>query len=223
MNVYAQDPEEKPSIEKLQGVWKFQFTRKGESKTFEAYRIIKQNKLLEIFNDTSYKEIRTRLAYIGFWDNNEYPKNINKFNKNGHILYYIDIPNNIDTLVNITNIRRSNWLTFNENGKLEQDYFFSYGLSSIPDEYIRINALPLTIVLRIKQNIDLWKEYKKLINLKKIMHKSTIYLSPSIPTKRYLLKNDLVEILEEKSQWIRIRYYGTRLIEGWAKVMDIEK
>jgi len=38
----------------------------------------------------------------------------------------------------------------------------------------------------------------------------------------YLLKNDEVEVLEEKEDWLRIRYYGKKTIEGWIKKSDVE-
>ncbi|AFK01923.1 SH3 type 3 domain protein [Emticicia oligotrophica DSM 17448] len=52
--------------------------------------------------------------------------------------------------------------------------------------------------------------------------KSIINSSPNIPNKMYLLKGDEVEILEEQDDWLRIRYYGKKTIEGWIKRSDIE-
>ncbi|NBB32005.1 hypothetical protein [Cellulophaga sp. BC115SP] len=52
--------------------------------------------------------------------------------------------------------------------------------------------------------------------------KSIIYDSPNSPTKMYLIKGDEVEILEEKEEWLNIRYYGKKIIEGWIKKSDIK-
>ena len=38
----------------------------------------------------------------------------------------------------------------------------------------------------------------------------------------YLLKGDVVEILQEKDDWLQIRYYGKKTIEGWIKKGDVE-
>jgi SH3-like domain-containing protein len=38
----------------------------------------------------------------------------------------------------------------------------------------------------------------------------------------YLIKNDVVEVLEEQEDWLRIRYYGKKVIEGWIKKSDVE-
>lgn len=52
--------------------------------------------------------------------------------------------------------------------------------------------------------------------------KSIIYDSPNSPTKMYLIKGDEVEILEEKEEWLNVRYYGKKIIEGWIKKSDIK-
>jgi hypothetical protein len=49
------------------------------------------------------------------------------------------------------------------------------------------------------------------------------------PTKMYLLKNDPVEVIEEKDNWLKIKYYPEKngewtgkTIEGWIKKSDVE-
>jgi len=56
----------------------------------------------------------------------------------------------------------------------------------------------------------------------KILNKTIIYSSPNSPTKMYLLKGDEVEIIEEKDEWLKIRYYGKKTIEGWIRRSDVE-
>lgn len=56
----------------------------------------------------------------------------------------------------------------------------------------------------------------------KIPKKTIIYSSQNTPTKMYLLKGDEVEIIEEKDDWLKIRYYGKKTIEGWIKKSDVE-
>lgn len=56
----------------------------------------------------------------------------------------------------------------------------------------------------------------------KILNKTIIYSSPNSPTKMYLLKGDEVEIIKEKDEWLKIRYYGKKTIEGWIKKSDVE-
>ncbi|WP_044171404.1 SH3 domain-containing protein [Flectobacillus major] len=52
--------------------------------------------------------------------------------------------------------------------------------------------------------------------------KAYLYSNRVIPTKMYLIKGDEVEILEEKGEWLKIRYYGKKTIEGWIKNSDVE-
>jgi SH3-like domain-containing protein len=39
----------------------------------------------------------------------------------------------------------------------------------------------------------------------------------------FLLKGDPLEVLEEKDDWLRIRYYAkTKTIDGWIMRSDVE-
>ena len=89
-------------------------------------------------------------------------------------------------------------------------------------------ALPDKLLLRylkkrgIKDNRDYIKELLG-ISFKKIKEpKVMIYSSISQISKAYLLQNDEVEVLETKDSWIRIRYYGTKVTEGWIKANQIQ-
>jgi len=57
---------------------------------------------------------------------------------------------------------------------------------------------------------------------KKIRDKVFLHTTPNKSTKIYLLKGDEVEIIEEKDEWLKIRYYGKKTIEGWIKRSDVE-
>ncbi|TNV71670.1 hypothetical protein FGO68_gene15121 [Halteria grandinella] len=85
--------------------------------------------------------------------------------------------------------------------------------------------IKITISIGDNFNInDAWEiRYKFVDKVGKISTlKSFIYSTPNNPTKMYLLKGDEVEILEEKDQWLRIRYYGKQTIEGWIKKSEVE-
>ena len=70
------------------------------------------------------------------------------------------------------------------------------------------------------------KEFLNMIMGEIIVSKSIVYYVPNYPSKQYLIKNDEVEILEEKlvkgTSWLKIRYYGSKTIEGWIKKTDVE-
>ena len=70
----------------------------------------------------------------------------------------------------------------------------------------------------------LWKivDDTTTVTKKIIVSKATIYITPNTSSKMYLLKGDVVEILQEKDDWLQIRYYGKKTIEGWIKKSDVE-
>jgi hypothetical protein len=67
-------------------------------------------------------------------------------------------------------------------------------------------------------------DFLKKITLFRIVKspKSIVYSLSETPTRMYLIKGDEVEILEEKDEWLRVRFYGKKIIEGWIKKSDVE-
>ncbi|SMO52733.1 SH3 domain-containing protein [Solitalea koreensis] len=106
----------------------------------------------------------------------------------------------------------------------------SFDSCKIPTKNIKSN------ILRINGGtynpLDKWQVKWRILEnplfkgLKKIYTpKSTIYssINPPRPTKMYLIQGNEVEVLEEKGEWIRIRFYGKKTIEGWIKRTDVTK
>ena len=52
--------------------------------------------------------------------------------------------------------------------------------------------------------------------------KIILYTSPNLPTKMYLLKGDDVELIDREGDWLKIRFRGKRVVEGWLKRSDVE-
>ncbi|MFC0183754.1 hypothetical protein SAMN04515674_11132 [Pseudarcicella hirudinis] len=52
--------------------------------------------------------------------------------------------------------------------------------------------------------------------------KAIIYNLPNTSTQMYLIKGNEVEVLETKGDWLKIRYYGKKVVEGWIKKTDVE-
>lgn len=55
-----------------------------------------------------------------------------------------------------------------------------------------------------------------------LVTKSNLFNTPNVATKMYLVKGDEIEILEKRSEWLKIRYYGKKIVEGWIKKSDVE-
>jgi SH3-like domain-containing protein len=70
--------------------------------------------------------------------------------------------------------------------------------------------------------VTFYKNVAKL-NFKKVTSLKT-YINSLInkSTNMYLKKGDEVEIIEEKENWLHIRYYGKKVVEGWIKKSDVE-
>ena len=73
-----------------------------------------------------------------------------------------------------------------------------------------------------KDKRDYLKEFLSIDMHEITKVKSLIYRLPNIPTKIYLIKGNEIEILEEKGEWLRIRYYGKKTVEGWIKKSDVK-
>jgi hypothetical protein len=103
----------------------------------------------------------------------------------------------------------------------DKDTFNQYGYGWTPGQpqtgfiYRRAKIIP-------KEILEVIKKIKSDILRKVKSDKTIIYSIPVISTKMYILKNDEVEILEEKDEWLRVRYYGKKIVEGWIKKSDVE-
>lgn len=94
-------------------------------------------------------------------------------------------------------------------------------------EYAKIDRLP-NLALKMllgrgkldKRNY--LKEYLGVDVREVKVAKSIINSNPGILTKMYLLKGDVLTILEEKGDWIKIEFEGKKLVQGWVKKLDVE-
>lgn len=61
------------------------------------------------------------------------------------------------------------------------------------------------------------------MNMKPVrVNKSSIYNAKKELTGMYLSKGDEVEVIKGGGDWIEIKYYGQRIVDGWIKREDIE-
>ena len=52
--------------------------------------------------------------------------------------------------------------------------------------------------------------------------KAIIHSFPNIPTGMYLIKGDMVIVLEEREGWLKIEYEGKKkVVTGWIKKEDV--
>lgn len=225
-----------PRQEKIQGLWKFVPQKKYGDTTFLHYMICKRNKILETtyWNDT--KEVNVYSSphsYYGFWHNANgvYPKKVSELKSSGNrVLFYDDLGINYDSLGNLIKHTRSCYLTYSIEGDDEAEMPSDYTPNKLylnfvgnnPDIYERIKEIPLFVIEALRKSEKDWQKYKLFVGFKKTNIKTYIHSTPNTSTKMYLIKSDEVEILEENGEWLRIRYYGKRVVEGWIKKSDVE-
>jgi hypothetical protein len=222
---------------KYESIWEFVPIKGSNDTTFKSFSLFKNNKSIEI---TFWKETKkssiygSPFTYFGFWDSSYYggltkPKHISELKSTGRFIFFYDDllqdlnqENKIgyDSLGNLYRPTRScDWGFINNGTGIE----FNFG--SQPDEYKKVNKIPDYVLLSLKKNKEDWIKYLDFIEHKELKieaSKSTIHILPRKPTKMYLLNGDEVEIIEEKDEWLRIRYYGKKVIEGWIKKSDVE-
>lgn len=100
-------------------------------------------------------------------------------------------------------------------------------INSNVHSYTKVSDLPPLIISKLLQkyhnkNSDylktlLGKSFKNII-----LPKVFFFNDSGKETKIYVIKGDKVEILGEKEEWLKVRYYGKRSIEGWIRKSDVE-
>ena len=102
----------------------------------------------------------------------------------------------------------------------DKNSFNQYGYGWTPGQpqngyiYQKSGTIPSQILAKVK-------EIKKE-NFRKIkINKSILYNIPNSASRKYLISGDEIEILQEKGQWLKIRYYGPKIIEGWIKKSNV--
>jgi hypothetical protein len=122
--------------------------------------------------------------------------------------------------------------------KYDKSYFLIYG-TDIHSKYDDFDAIELEgpkffmygkiskLNRRLEKNLqeqspDVFAEYLTVTFQKKIIAaKSIIYSEPDTPTKMYLIKGDVVTVLEEQNGWIKVEYEGKKPVTGWIKNQDV--
>jgi len=211
----AQNLKKSISLKCLQGIWKAtEYTKEPFPDVSNEYIIINGNK--KIILDIKSKYLNSSI--IGFqnissslYDLNKRGIKIDSLESTG--IYYTEI--NYDDV----NLNKFNFNTFDALNCDKTTLYLYY------TEYEKIQLINNNLInfLKVQGKKDGQNYLKDFLNMREIkIGKSFIYSSPNIPTKMYLFKGDKIETLEEKGEWLKIRYYGKKIVEGWIKKRDVE-
>ena len=222
-----------PNCDKIQGIWKFIPPEDGYDSIYTIFSNRKSVKIYYVKETNNTFITGSPYSYYGFWDdsNEEYPKKVTELKSSGNrVLFFDDLCKSHDSLGNLIKYTRSCYLTYSIEGDDEAEMPSDYTPNRLflnftgrdPDVYERIREIPLFVIESLRNNKKDWEKYRLFVDFKKINKKVYLNIKLNQPTKMYLLKGDEVEVLEEQDDWLRIRYYGKKTIEGWIKRSDVE-
>ena len=220
------------------GVWEFVPPKEG----YDSFWIIfKDNKSIDITFWLESKKAsiyNEPYSYYGFWDASPYdtrPKHLKDLKTKGkYVLFYDDLIENdksdnkigYDKFGNLYKPTRScDWSINDELPEGLPPTTINFNFGKDPDVYKKIDKIPDYVLLALKENKKHWQKYLSFMEhgeRKITLLKSFICSEPNKPTQMYLLKGDEVEILETKGDWLKIRYYDKKVVEGWIKKSDVE-
>ena len=200
----------------LRGIWKGEITSDPVSN--QVYiDIINQPNILSITLEKD-KIISLGENLVGFISEEKENISMTDFNNIGE---HFCICNNNNSILECS-YPSFNWT--------DSSYFFT---GTDVFEYYKFEYISNIIKLQLhrlskQNNRNYLFDYLNL-NLKIIKSKVVLYSHPSQPTKIYLIQNDPVEVVEERDNWLKIKYYPEKngewtgkTIEGWIKKTDVE-
>ncbi|GAL86190.1 SH3 type 3 domain protein [Sporocytophaga myxococcoides] len=94
-------------------------------------------------------------------------------------------------------------------------------------EYARVNNVPDEVIKFIIETVNRNKNDNLLIFInKKLMKvksdKAYLYSSMKERTNSYIIKGDIVSVEEESDEWLKIKFFGKKIIEAWINRKDVE-
>ncbi|MCB9018251.1 MAG: hypothetical protein WCU80_12280 [Paludibacteraceae bacterium] len=106
----------------------------------------------------------------------------------------------------------------------ESTLWINYGKVSIYEKIDNLSEIDMKLLyLRGKKdNRDYIKEYLNLDVREITAPESIIYSEPDKSTKMHLTKGDMIFVVEEKNDWIKIEHSGENLMIGWIKKEDVK-
>jgi hypothetical protein len=210
----------KNKLDSIQGIWKSNESEKSE----ESFTIIKGMNALSITYTDDSEELDFPLSESIQGFQNESYEDIDSIHVNT-----LKADGAYFTSAFRENVKKSGWV--------EKPYFTIPSYFEVDDntmsigggqlaEFSKITSLPPFTLKQLYKRGKLdkrnyLKDYLGLIFKEVVSPKCTIYQSPGIATKMYIIKGDLVSILEQQGNWVKIEYQGKKKVQGWLKKSDI--
>ena len=199
-------------IKMFQGKWYGIVSSEPDSR-MNYWNVIKGNQQLCLSYD-SISLIDVNIRTIGFLDRNSELEDVSELKSQGEYLYFCSTSEN----------NKLNCFVITSFSIEDTSYYF--GKTSI-FEFYKTEDFPNSIY----QALFIWDKKHATSYSKEFLNctvgyikepKTFIYASPDKVTKRYIIKNDPVEILLKQGDWYKIQYYGKQKIQGWIRSTAIE-
>ncbi|NBB32002.1 hypothetical protein, partial [Cellulophaga sp. BC115SP] len=209
------------NLKDFEGVWLFIPPEWSNDTSFFSLKIIKKMNILRVTYWKESQEIYSRERYIGFAPQNKEIQKLSDLVEVGTRLYFFSpnpkAPN--DSIKYFEEASPSCLAMYNgiageeefsppEKGKPN---YFTFNFNGRENEYHQqIHHLPNPIVQALCRNSTEKIKVEAFLKIRYAMIKTIktfLYKEPSVPSKMYLIKNDPIEIIEEKNGWLKIRYY----------------
>ena len=207
-------------LECMQGVWKIY----REDNT-TVFNINKSFNSLTIGYDANGESISISETVFGFLDYNP--------NDSGRVhysdlkpegSYYVELfPGDM----NADSVFRSQYFLTPDYGDCDDEGMYihahRYIIESVRLQHLPSRAMRYLYEEGIKDNRNYILEYLEKQAAQVKAEKSIIYSNPETPTKMYLIKGDVITILEEQEGFYRMEYETAKgeLITGWVKKEDV--
>ena len=232
----SQDTDVPSNLKDFEGIWQFIPPEGSNDTTFIVIDFLHNSKRLTLYFEKEDKSVHSiGPMVIGFSPDDKNIVKLSELEEIGQRMYFYrpnpQAPN--DSIKYFDQASPSCFASFNglgtdnyeppSNGKPN---YFLFNFNGREYEYHRqIKHIPNYIVKSLLENKkELYKvETFLAVKFAKIkIDKSFIFSLPTKRTNMYILKDDPVQVLETKGDWLKIRYYGTKTIEGWIKKTDVE-
>jgi hypothetical protein len=232
------------NLKDFEGIWQFVPPEGSNDTTFTAIEFINNRRRLTLFFRNYNKSVHTLGPdIIGFLPPNRIIMKLSDLDSVGLRVYFYrpnpQAPN--DSIKYFQEASPSCSALYNGNAieeeldppkKGQSNYFtFSFNGRDI-DRHEQLHHLPNLIVSNLVRNKKELLKVEAFLNKNfSIIKVSKVYIFSDTlnKTKMYLLKKDPVEIIENKADWLKIKYYPEKngawtgkTIEGWIKKSDVE-
>ncbi len=231
------------NLKDFEGIWLFIPPDWSNDTTFTSIKVLKNNIRFNIFYWKKSEKVNLDSMLIGFAPQNKEIQRLSDLVEVGTRMYFFTpnpkAPN--DSIKYFEEASPSCLAMYNgiageeefsppEKGKPN---YFTFNFNGRENEYHQqIHHLPNLIVQALCRNSTEKIKVEMFLKIKYAMikvPKTFIFEELSSPSKMYLLKNDPVEVVEEKNGWLKVKYYPEKTgqwigktIEGWIKKSDIE-